>query len=50
MMNKPTKLALTGVALSVLAMGGAAFAQAQNTGVAMTAAVHRSLGGAAALA
>jgi hypothetical protein len=44
-MNKLRKLVLTVGALAALAVGGAAFAQAQNAGNAAQVAVQQSMGG-----
>jgi hypothetical protein len=43
-MSKLRKLVLTVAALAALAVGGAAFAQAQNAGSAATTITHRSVG------
>lgn len=42
-MSKLRKLVLTTAALAALAVGGAAFAQAQNAGSATTTLTHRSV-------
>jgi hypothetical protein len=43
-MNKLTKLAVTVAALAALAVGGAAFAQAQNASTPVTAPTHQGIG------
>ncbi len=43
-MNKLKKLVVTVAALAALAVGGAAFAQAQNASTPVTAPTHQSVG------
>ena len=47
-MSKLKKLVVTVAALAALAIGGAAFAQAQNSGTATQVPTHRSAGESAA--
>lgn len=43
-MSKLRKLVVTAAALAALAVGGAAFAQAQNASTPITAPTHQSVG------